>query len=215
MEKDNASERAANLAALGRQYFGDGDYKSAIGLYREALKVQPRQADLWFDLSLTLRRLKKPKEALFAAKKAIKLSPSVPDYWLCLGNVYKDLEWLRMAEDAYWKALGFDSDYVSTLNNLALLYLQQDKTAQAQQLLLRAVALDSKDAVVRLNLGTSFEVMGQIESAVACYKKASELSPTYHRPIEKLIEILRPLRGDYAVAEYESQLHWLKSIGYS
>ena len=54
--------RQASYYNLGNSFFKQEDYKSAIGAYEEALKIDPKDKDAQFNLTLAKKMLEMPKQ---------------------------------------------------------------------------------------------------------------------------------------------------------
>ena len=50
-----------------------GDYEKALSAYNSALRIDPGDADVWFDKGLTLKKMGKISEANSCIEKAINL----------------------------------------------------------------------------------------------------------------------------------------------
>ncbi|MFH0938641.1 MAG: tetratricopeptide repeat protein [Planctomycetota bacterium] len=74
-----APDRADDLAALGQirvRYLADAI--GAESVLMQAVKLQPKNAEAWYDLALARRALEKYVEALAAADETVRLTKSVP-----------------------------------------------------------------------------------------------------------------------------------------
>ena len=86
-------------------------FERAITMQRELLDLNPKNAEGWSDLAGWLAKRGRTREALDAARRALKLSPKDVSFMAAAGRVYhlagirsKALEWLRRAVDKGYNA---------------------------------------------------------------------------------------------------------------
>jgi tetratricopeptide (TPR) repeat protein len=60
---------------LGRLYFQNKEYKKAIKVYKEGLKINPRAIILLYEIGLAYSKLKNHNKALRYWKKLLKIAP--------------------------------------------------------------------------------------------------------------------------------------------
>ena len=80
---------------------------------------------------------------------------------------------------AYHQALSIDERDVWSMNNLGLIYIQQDRSAEALPPLARAVELRGNSPVFQNNLGTALERSGYPTAAAQAYEAAIAVDSTY------------------------------------
>jgi tetratricopeptide (TPR) repeat protein len=76
---------------VGDFYFKKGDYKAAVGRFREATKWNDGNADAWLRLAETQEKMKDPKAAHEAYEKFLQLAPDAKN----ASEVRKRLEKLK------------------------------------------------------------------------------------------------------------------------
>ena len=60
---------------LGNSYFDAGQNEKSIQAYRQALDIDPNNANVWTDMGVMYRRSGNPQEALKSFDKAIEVDP--------------------------------------------------------------------------------------------------------------------------------------------
>ena len=80
----------------------------------------------------------KPGEAIAPARRAVELNPLFLSGWIALGHAYDSVRRYFEAGTCLEKVLAIDSTNVAALNNLAVIYLREDRPEKALDLLRRA-----------------------------------------------------------------------------
>lgn len=76
------------------------------------------------------------------------------------------------AEKHYWLAIKFEPDYRNAYDNLAQLYLDNEKYTGLEKLMLRAIKVEGFNKTFAYeNLGKAAEAQGQFKKAIALYRK--------------------------------------------
>lgn len=100
--------------------------------------------------------------------------------WNELGNVYFNTGAFEEAVTAYSKAIELDDWFAWPYSNLALVYVQKEKYAEAILLYQRSIELFSSDkdkAITWNRLGNVYRRLTDYDNAIACYQRADELDP--------------------------------------
>ncbi len=193
---------AASYALEGNAQFIAGNLEQAITAYREALRLDPTNARLWAELAriqtyssalLTTdpARLVRLTEALESINRAVELAPDDSTIRAIRAFV---LDWnanptlvgerqaaayLNEAEREAVRALQLD-----TQNTLALVYyaeilVDQQKWAQAEQYILRALERDDADQLMDAHRVYAYvlESIGAYNQAIQEYDRAIRIAP--------------------------------------
>jgi adenylate cyclase len=159
IERDD--DEAWGYWALAGCHMIRGKYDRAIASYRKALELNPNDADVLNDFGQCLSYSGQAKEGVEMVRKAMRLNPHYPEYWLMqLGPIYFDA---RQYEDA-----------VVTLESLRLL-----DTVGVQLYLAASHAALSHDDAARIAvsrvLGFDPDMTLQKCAAIAPYKELRDL----------------------------------------
>ena len=99
------------------------------------------------------------------------------------------------AEIQFARSLEIMPDRVSTLNNLSAVKIRLNKFSEAEELALKAVALEDKSPEAWLNLGTVLNLTNRHEEALQAYDRAINGNSTYagawHARATTLLELER------------------------
>jgi tetratricopeptide (TPR) repeat protein len=172
----NKAERL-NALAQAYEYAGDRDPVRIERLYREALRVQPKLADIRLNLGRFLQSRGRIDDARGQYRQVVE-----DESWNALG--YYNLGTLALlegnleeAEEQLGQSLTLDPLSGATLTNLGLVHLQKNKIAEARRLLETAVERDPELPEALDNLGSLYLNLEVEEEAVTYLKRATEVRP--------------------------------------
>jgi len=190
----------------GDANFTAGNLNSAIAAYREAVRVNPNDADTWAKLArietyssafLITNAEKKERllQALESARTAVELAPESSTAYAILAftldwnantSIYADDlrevdRFLAEAEQAALTALLKDNTNTLALAYYAEILLDQQKWSEAEQNINQALAREGADQLMdvhRVNAAI-LETLGQYNLAISEYDKAIILEPNF------------------------------------
>ncbi len=199
--------RAADSYTMeGDAHFSAGNVEAAIQAYREAVRVEPNNAQTWAKLAriqtyssafLITNPEKKARllEALESARKAVELAPDDSTAhailaftlnWNANRNIYSDdpqqvEKFLLEAEQAAVRALQLDSTNTLALAYYAEVLLDQQKWSQAEQYINQALQREDADQYMDVYRVNAFvlETLGQYNLAITEYEKAIKIEPNF------------------------------------
>lgn len=147
---------------------------------RQAVRSNPRDPALHYDLGGLLLAQGQALEAVACYRAALKLAPGHPQLLLQLGNAYTALGRHVDAATQFQASLRADPAQLAAHYNLgnALRELGQPEPAAASYR--AALRLDARDADVHNNLGNVLREMGRLDEAIDCYREALRLNPQLH-----------------------------------
>ena len=188
-----------SYAAEGETHFTAGDLGKAIEAYQQALRVDPKNADLWAEqariqvystklLTIDAARQTRFDEAKKSIENAIAVSPdsslayAVKSFyldWYATSGLAGDQEQalLSQAEQAAVKALQLDNQNTLALAFYAEILVDQQKIDQADQNIKKALATDSTLMDVHRINGFLMESVANYPQAIDEYKQALQISP--------------------------------------
>ncbi len=117
------AEHVVDLAAKehwkkGNAYFEESKFDDAINEYNEALKIDEKYADAYFNRALTERVINKLDEAKRDLETVISLQPKSADAPLLIGDIAENSNDLLSARYWYERSLSNDPDYTEAKNRL-------------------------------------------------------------------------------------------------
>jgi tetratricopeptide (TPR) repeat protein len=186
---------ATDPAALAQAWAAlqAGDPGRAAQFYRDVLRADPDNADVWCLLGIACRAGGRPEEAAAAYREALRLRPEFVEAWNNLGNALLNLSRPDEAADAFHQALRLRPGYAEAHNNLAAVLRQQGRWAEATAHYREALRLKPEYADAHNNLGVALQGTGRLEEAEACYREALRLRPAYPEALANLGSALNRL----------------------
>ncbi len=89
----------------GNGYSSSKHYQEALVAYEQVIRLDPNDADAYYNKGNVLSELGRPQEALVAYEQVIRLDPNDADAYIDKGNVLDKLERYREALAAYEQAI--------------------------------------------------------------------------------------------------------------
>jgi len=157
-------------------------YAEAAAAYKEAVRLEPHNAEYHFNLGLALSRQKKYPEATAAFKEAVRLDPSNTFYHNRLGRAFSKQRKYAEAAAAYKEAIRLEPNNEFSHNGLGMAFYGQKKYAEAVAAYKEAVRLNPNNAEYHAeyhnNLGDALSRQKKYAEAAAAYKEAVRLKPS-------------------------------------
>ena len=191
---------AASWLNLGRVLARAGDHAAAAAALAEGSKAVPRDADLRIDLSIALRHVNKPDEAVAVARQAVALAPTAAAR-INLGLSLQHAGKLDEAARELGAGVKLDAGSVGAWWALGQVERDRKQWPAAITALERARQLKESPAIVSDLIGV-LRASGDLERAQSTLGAALEKSP---RSLALHVELVRMLvarkRCDGARAE--------------
>ena len=210
-----AAQGSKLFAGVGEYYIEQGDYAKSLDFFRDAVKLDDKNAAAKSGLSEALAingtdLLVKDKasEAKAVFLEALKYNPNNSAAYFGLGEVYSELDQYAEAISSYEKSLANDKDLTEIYVPLGILYYQSGEIAKADQLLTKALAFSSGSAETQFFLGLVRSSQNRNDEALAAFQKAKSIDPNmaeaYNYTGEILVRLKRPSE---AVPEYQKAVN--------
>ena len=160
--------------ALSEADDNHGQYAQAIAAYRQALQINPQNADTWDNLGAAYDQA--GQQALDAVRQALQIIPQDAVAWYNLGLAYDDAGQHAKAIDAYRHALQINPQNADTWYNLGIAY-GHAQNAQAINAERQALQINPKFALAWQYLGITYFGAGQNAQAIDAYRQALKINP--------------------------------------
>jgi tetratricopeptide (TPR) repeat protein len=157
----------------------DGDLARAEEAFEKALSIDPNHVRSLVNLSRVLIDQKRVDDALVKLTHAGDIDPDSADVQRLLGRAYTAQGRTDKSVDAYRRAIALDGRDAWSMNNLGLLFLEQQHADEALPLLARAVELRKDVPAFHNNLAMALEHTGRFVAAAAEYRGALTADPGY------------------------------------
>ncbi len=148
MEENAARRRAEKLTADASHIFFVGRYAEALGLFDEALTLEPSFVRAHTGRAISLAQLGRPEDGLAAAENAIRFAPHFANAYCIKGICLHRLGRPDEAQAAYARALALGPDDARVLYNYACYWAERGDENKCREYLTRAfhhVELDAID----------------------------------------------------------------------
>jgi predicted Zn-dependent protease len=178
-----------------------GDREQAIVAFDEALRLDPQHRKSLLNSARVLLETSRPREALERVEHALSLEPLSGEGLRLLGRARYELKEIPEAIDAYQQAIALDERDVWAMNNLGLIYIQQDRSDIALPILARAVELRSNSPVFQNNLGTALERTGHFAAAGKAYEAVLAADSTYGKAAASLERVTPHVASDTSTVD--------------
>lgn len=203
---DSAHPDALHL--LGLIESSRGNYQQAVALIQQAVKLTPSSPVLHGNLGVVLRHAGKIEAAIDSYRKSIELDPTNPDAHFNLGKSLKIAGQEDEAERLFRKAISLSPNKVAPWLSLVSLYSGKDLD-QAIIIGEQAVQFCPGNADAQMNLGSLYRRSGQVERAIACFRKSVELAP---RKVDAICRLASTLVNQHNIDEGKEYLALAQSI---
>jgi tetratricopeptide (TPR) repeat protein len=162
--------------------------------YIRAIKLNPSDAELYYQLSRLLYTEQRFNEALAASSRAITISPNYAQAYDNLGLCYEANGDIPHAIDSFSRAINLTERAGNTdpwpYINFAILLTTQSPGA-AIPLLKQAIAIEPQNADANYYLGRSLRQIGQVADAQGYFEKTIEIDPDCKSAYYALSTLLR------------------------
>jgi tetratricopeptide (TPR) repeat protein len=156
---------AGKFNAQANQLLAAGNARAAANSYRDALRANPKNPRLHYNLSLALDKLGDRAAEQQELEKAIQLDPDLAAAHNQLGVLALQANRTSEAEREFKKAIAGDPGYAEAQNNLGVLYSREGQDQEAATLYQQAIDSDPKYIKAVVNLGLLLAQHGQVASA--------------------------------------------------
>ena len=181
----------------GKTFVDRKDYSRAILEFRNAARLSPNDADIYYQLGMAYAGAKDVRMAVLALKKAADINPKHVQAQLKLAQFYAltdDQEMLHDANDRLRTLLKEAAVDKETLNTLAFTELKLGSTKTAVDLLERALAEAPAELASSILLAQAKRSQNDIKGAEAVLLKACEAAPRSADAHRNLAEFYISLR---------------------
>jgi tetratricopeptide (TPR) repeat protein len=184
-----------------------GDVDGAIAEFREAIRIDPKDAKVHYNLGLLLRVKGDVKGVIAELQEAVRLDPGHSAAYQNLGNA------LMMKGDAvgaiasYKEALRLDPKNSNVHYNLGNAFGITGQLDDAIVEFREALRLEPRFPLAHYNLGNALGDKGDVDGAIAEYKEALRLDPRFspaHFDLGSMLQRKGDLDG--AVTEFKEAL---------
>lgn len=177
----HASEKAKDVEALlqiASNHGRRGDFLGSVQAVDSVLRIEPQNADAYFQRGYTLARLGKLEEALKVNKRALDIKPSAEAY-NNRGYIFSRLGNLTDALNALDSALDLRSDFDDAHTNRAIVLARLGRFSEAMAEFKDALGIRPESYYAYLNLGITLSRQDAFEDSLKAYEQALRARSDY------------------------------------
>lgn len=164
---------------LGVAYERAGRLEGSAVAFREAVRLDPRDATAQFNLGLAAQKLGRHEEAIEGLSRAVALKPDFADAYLWLGESYEYKGDFDKAVEALKQAARYKPEDARTLSAHGHAYLKAGKYEEALEPFRRGARLRHDDPESLFVLGNTYMMAGRYDEAVAAFDEALRVKPDH------------------------------------
>lgn len=186
---DRKNENPWGHYMLGLSAWKAGDHGNAETAFTRALELDQLHVKSWINLSRVLLDTSRPAEALAKIDSALEIDPESNDTYRLRGRAFYQLRKMEDAADAYRHAIQIDDQDAWSMNNLALIYIEEERFEEALPALARAIELREDVPVFYNNLGMALERTGRFRAAEKAYQTAVNIDGSHEKSSANLMRV--------------------------
>jgi tetratricopeptide (TPR) repeat protein len=169
--------RVMELTSQAKDALAKGATREAIGLYEQAVPLNPKDEDLHYNLGLAYARAGEAAKAEQHYRQALELLPDYPEAHNNFGNLLLHTGRMAEAEEHFQRALKLLPDYAMAHNNLGILRMRENRPGEALICFEKAVRANTNFWQACFNLGNAHLMRGNRQEAAAAYRETLRLNP--------------------------------------
>jgi tetratricopeptide (TPR) repeat protein len=182
---------AVHLLNAGNEMLDKGDIDGAIATYLRAMKMNPEDEEVYFNLAFAFAKQGKVNEAIRYYNEALRIFPDYAEAHNNLGNLLVSLKRYEEAAAHFSTAIKINPESSSTLNNFGKCLAASGRTSEAIVQFREAIRLNPNYLEAHFNLGAAWLLQGNNEMANREFEKALRIDPG----IVSAIEAVKRTRG--------------------
>jgi tetratricopeptide (TPR) repeat protein len=182
-------KNATILFNLGVMEAEQGNLKKATSYFKRVVKINPKDLQARDALFNTYRREKRNDLALIQAQSLVKLAPKKFSYYEFIFNYLVERSEFDQAAQYMREAIAANPKELALRKFLILAYLKLEKNELAAEELEKALKLKPDDTELLYQLATLKEASGDLEQALAAYKRILTLSPDDEKAQEAYLRL--------------------------
>ncbi len=199
----SASEVAEQVCALAQDCIDTGNYTEALYYLDKASKMFELPYEYYNDYAFCHDRLENPQKAMEYYNRYLDSNPFNDTVWFNLGTVQARIRDFDNAIESFGYSIALNAGNASSLYNLAVVYMNLQRYAEAAQTFEQFVAIDP-DLLGKLGLGESYirlekfdEALGQFELVLEAADNVEEKMSEARQGIDTVKAIICCRNGEY------------------
>lgn len=151
---------------MGIALFILGNHVRSVASYARAIRLRPHYPEALYNLAKTLSTLGKPKAAVRCLRRAIRLTPRSHELLNSLGENLRIMGRYRKAESCFKQAARLRPEYLSALENLAVLYEKENCLDAASKTATQVLKQNPESPLANLVAATCLRRHGKLDAGL-------------------------------------------------
>ena len=164
------------LHILGLIKASTGDFKGAAELLTKAVRIQPADASIQFNLAKALADSGLHESSIPHHKRAVELNPMHLDAWINYGVTLSHLSRAEEALTMFERVISLQPNHVQAWSNRGNALHSLKRYEQAIESFEKAIQLDPNFAAVHYNLAITQQELHLLENAISSFRKSIALN---------------------------------------
>ncbi|MDP6587160.1 MAG: tetratricopeptide repeat protein, partial [Anaerolineales bacterium] len=156
---------------------GHEEEDTIIEQYKQAIRINPDDAEAHFLLGVTYTNLKMYKKSIESFKQVIRIDPDCAGAHNNIGLAYGELGKSKEEIESYKQAIRIDHDLAVAHSSLGKAYIVLGKYEESIESSKQAIRINPDDASAHSNIGLAYGELGKNEESIELYKQAIRLDP--------------------------------------
>ena len=181
---------------MGMLYLSVNQLRLAAECFVQEVSHHPSRTDAARQLGITYARLGEADKAVLQLEPLTRLDPRDADSWAALGFAYMAAKRAAAADSALRRAIALKPGQASWHRDRGAVLAAEGRSAEARREYQIAQRLDPADATAWINLANLERREGNLEAALANYRKAEARDTLSPLALEGQVQTLRELKRD-------------------
>lgn len=192
-------EQSSGHKGRGNTFLAQGKLDDAAACYRQAIMVDPRDADAHLNLGFVLNEQQHYGAAEEALRQALAINPALPDAFYILGVMFRARGNPGDAIENFIQAIELKPDFEVIYGDLCQLLLQNGQSNHAKAILGKGIARYPEVADFHAYLGNLYAAENDNDQAIQCFLKALSIQPD-HAPVYNNMGLSLQAKGNFDAA---------------
>lgn len=192
------------LRRRGNAFLAEGKLDEASSSYREAIALNPQDADACLNLGFALGEQQRYQEAEQALRRSLDINPALADAFYFLGLMARKQGKTEAAIENFVRVLDLKRDFEIVYGDLCQMLLESGQIGRAREIVLKGIAAYPEIMDFHAQLGSLYAYENDLARAIHCFQEALKLQPDHAQVHGRLGELLRRSnRFEDALASYD------------
>lgn len=158
------------------------NHKKKLESYEKAIKIDPNNAQTWFNIGYTYDQLRNRKKAIESFKKGLTIDSKNANAWYNMGMVYKQDRNIEKAKESFEKVIELNPNDSIIWQQMGIFYDLIENNEKAIECYEKALLINPKDDLSWYNLGFSYGESGDHIKEIESFKEAAKINKKTEMP---------------------------------